>query len=55
MKCSSARDWRVGDRGKTAEGQIVTIEAVVYPYLRIKEKDLEKRIYLPAHGEIEKV
>ena len=55
MKCSSARDWQAGGHGKTAGGRIVTVEAVDYPYLRIKEKDLEKQIYLPAHGEIEKV
>ena len=55
MKSSSARDWKVGDKGITKEGTIITvIEIVNNRHLKIAE-DLEKKVYIPAHGEVEKI
>jgi hypothetical protein len=55
MISSSAKDWKVGERGITKEGELVTIKEIVSGrYLKIKE-NLEKKIYIPAHGEIMKL
>ena len=55
MKSTSAREWTPGDKGRTKSGEIVTVERIAGGrYLVIKEP-LEKKVYLPAHGEIEKV
>ena len=62
MKCSSASDWKVGDKGKIETGQIVTVKSIIgNRYLVIERKDsfqlenVEKAVFIPAHGEIEKV
>ena len=62
MKCSSASEWKVGDKGKIETGQIVTIERIIgNRYLVIEQarfnrlEDVEKDVFIPAHGEIEKV
>jgi len=54
MKSSSASNWKVGDKGITKTGCIVTVaEIVSNRYLKIVE-NIEKKVYIPAHGEIEK-
>ena len=62
MKCSSASEWKVGDKGKIETGQIVTIERIIgNRYLVIEQarfnrlEGVEKDVFIPAHGEIEKV
>jgi hypothetical protein len=57
MKCTSATDWMVGDKGKIPDGRIVFVEAIIgNRYLKIVDTGIvEKKIYIPAHGEIEKV
>lgn len=54
MKCSSASDWKIGDKGITNNGEIVTIKSVSDRFVLIEEK-LDKKLYIPAHGEIEKL
>ena len=54
MKCSSISEWRAGDKGKTNTGEIVTVEKVGDRFVTIKE-NLERKIYIPAHGEIERI
>lgn len=55
MKQSSARDWKIGERGITADGELVTVIGITGGrYLTIAE-DLDKRVYIPAHGEIMKI
>jgi len=56
MKCTSAYEWKVGDKGRTNEGLTVTVEAIQGGrYLKIAERNIEKQVYIPAHGEIEKI
>ena len=52
MKQSSIRDWQAGDKGITNDGSIVTIKRVGERFVEIVE-DLEWKLYIPAHGEIE--
>jgi hypothetical protein len=56
MKCSSITEWHVGDKGITKDGAIVTIKKVsLESRMVIIEERLEKQLYIPAHGEIEKI
>jgi hypothetical protein len=52
MKSSSIREWKVGDKGITNNNEIVTVKRVGERFIEIEE-DLEKKLYIPAHGEIE--
>ena len=54
LKLSSTSEWKKGDKGKLKDGTIVTIADVGQRMLRIEE-DLEKKLYIPGHGEIEKI
>ena len=55
MKSSSARCWNAGEKGITANGEIVTVKEIIGErYLKIHE-NIEKKVYIPAHGEIEKL
>jgi len=53
MKATSITEWQPGDKGITKEGQFVTVESVSSNMVKIKE-DVEKKLYIPAHGEIGK-
>ena len=54
LELSSTSEWKKGDKGKLKDGTIVTIADVGQRMLRIEE-DLEKKLYIPGHGEIEKI
>jgi len=54
MKSSSISEWRIGDKGITNDGQIVTVEKICSHMVKIAE-NLEKKLYIPSHGEIEKL
>lgn len=52
---TSANEWKIGEKGKTKNGEIVTVSKIVSGrYIKIKE-NLEKKVYIPAHGEIAKL
>jgi hypothetical protein len=56
MKATSARDWKPGDKGLTSAGAIVTVKEIIGGrYLKIEERFIEKQVYIPSHGEIEKL
>ena len=51
---TSATDWKIGDKGITNNGDIVTVKAIYGGrYIEIEES-LTKKVYIPAHGEIRK-
>ena len=54
MKCTSITEWKPGDKGTTNNGEIVTVIRVTERVVEIAE-DLERKLYIPAHGEIEKI
>lgn len=53
MKCSSVMEWKIGDKGITEKGEIVTISRKYSNMLEIEEP-LIKKLYIPSHGQIEK-
>ena len=55
MKASSVRDWKLGDKGITLNGDIVTVKNVSDRYITIEETNIEKQVYIPSHGEIRRV
>ena len=56
MEQTSARDWSVGDQGRTACGELVVVEGVVSGrFLKCTADSYGRRVFIPAHGEIEKV
>ena len=56
MKQTSAREWKVGDLGRTACGETVkVVEVVSGRYLKCSPDSYGRIVYIPAHGEIEKV
>jgi len=55
LKCSSISEWKIGDKGITKDGNIVTVSEICgNRFIKIAE-NLEKKLYIPAHGEIEKL
>ena len=54
MKCTSINEWHIGDKAKTKYGEIVTVIEVSDRFVKIGE-NLERKLYIPAHGEIEKI
>lgn len=55
LKCTSIKDWKIGDKGITKDGNIVTVKEICADrFIKIVE-NLDKKVYIPAHGEIEKL
>lgn len=54
MKTSSTNEWRIGDKGITKTGDIVTVASLTDRFITIEE-NLENKVYIPSHGEIEKL
>ena len=56
MRQSSITDWKPGDKGITSDGHIVTVESIAKESRMVKiVEPLDKQLYIPAHGEIEKL
>ena len=53
MRSSSITEWRPGDKGVIEDGSIVTVKRIAMGSRMVEiEEDLEKKLYIPAHGEI---
>lgn len=55
MKTSSISEWKTGDKGLTKWGDIVTVEKICGDRMVKIVENLERKLYIPAHGEIEKI
>ena len=61
MLSSDVRDWKVGDLGRTPEGHCVVVTRIVgnrylevAKYACLCDVKHDKRVFIPAHAEIEK-
>jgi len=53
---TDVRDWAVGERGVNGQGEIVTvIEIVGSRYLKCTPDSYGRKVYIPSHGEINKL
>jgi len=56
MTYSDVKDWNIGDKGRNGLGEVVTVIGKSGTrYLKCTPDSYGRIVYIPAHGEIEKV